>query len=515
MEAGDRVQPVARVSGAVARPDAVARPPPAAALPPLSSPARPAVSTAARAAVETWGFGRRRHPPRPPLAAAAPGDDAAWFDATVRSVVPGGGGMPARMPPALAPIIQGGRRRLPRGRRAAPLRAPPLAPMPAVKRSPSGRRRSARRRRCRRSAGPKRWRRRCARRSRARATCSSPTRRLSGRYVGSCAILGARDPVPVRPRRPRACDPRSTDRAVGATSRRRAAPVSSCPRGPLNARIKEGIVGNVAVRSPRTSQGRRTHLARTLATPFEARARHSLRALSAAGRGGRAVPHRDQLRRLLEVGVVARAARALDGRAARGVWHDGRRLMGRGVRVDQSDPTSSEAGGGWPHTCLDALAALNALALPGVSSGIRAAIDLSRVYLCSHSAGVTSRWSRASRGCRRRAERVGAAVEALAGAKAGAAARWRACRARGGRRRWSRAGDEPARRRRRRPVGPPRCGAKLHVANRLYARRGRRRRPRRRVPPRALPSGAGGGGASRRCACCSSTAWRTRRCRRR
>ena len=32
------------------------------------------------------------------------------------------------------------------------------------------------------------------------------------------------------------------------------------------------------------------------------------------------------------------------------------------ARVDQAEPSTSAAGGGWPHTNLDALAALNALA---------------------------------------------------------------------------------------------------------------------------------------------------------
>ena len=55
------------------------------------------------------------------------------------------------------------------------------------------------------------------------------------------------------------------------------------------------------------------------------------------------------------------------------------------ARVDQSDPANSTAGGGWPHTCLDALAALNALTeLP---PQILDQLDLGRVYLCGHSAG--------------------------------------------------------------------------------------------------------------------------------
>lgn len=56
------------------------------------------------------------------------------------------------------------------------------------------------------------------------------------------------------------------------------------------------------------------------------------------------------------------------------------------ARVDQTDPAASPAGGGWPHTCLDVLAALNALAqLPEPT---RAKLDLQRVYLCGHSAGA-------------------------------------------------------------------------------------------------------------------------------
>jgi len=116
-------------------------PPPAAApLPPLPAPARPAVSTlpalpsASRRAGGASGgavvlLGRRSRQQRL-------SDDAAWFDATVRSVVPGGGGgmtVPARMPPALAPIRAGGGAVPTRPWKRPPLRAAPLAPMPAVK----------------------------------------------------------------------------------------------------------------------------------------------------------------------------------------------------------------------------------------------------------------------------------------------------------------------------------------------------------------------------------------------
>ena len=56
------------------------------------------------------------------------------------------------------------------------------------------------------------------------------------------------------------------------------------------------------------------------------------------------------------------------------------------ARVDQGDPSSSTADGGWPHTCLDVLAALNSLTqLP---PSILAQLDLDRIYLCGHSAGA-------------------------------------------------------------------------------------------------------------------------------
>lgn len=57
------------------------------------------------------------------------------------------------------------------------------------------------------------------------------------------------------------------------------------------------------------------------------------------------------------------------------------------ARVDQEEPASSDEGGGFPHTCLDVLAALNALADGTVPDELRSRLDLSRVYLCGHSAG--------------------------------------------------------------------------------------------------------------------------------
>lgn len=92
------------------------------------------------------------------------------------------------------------------------------------------------------------------------------------------------------------------------------------------------------------------------------------------------------------------------------------------ARVDQADPASSAAGGGWPHSCLDVLAALNALAeLP---QPVRTRLDLSRIYLCGHSAGAhLALWL----GCVSRLtpvelDRLGSHVAAIAGAEAGRAA---------------------------------------------------------------------------------------------
>ena len=91
------------------------------------------------------------------------------------------------------------------------------------------------------------------------------------------------------------------------------------------------------------------------------------------------------------------------------------------ARVDQTDPASSAAGGGWPHTCLDALAAVNALAeLP---EPVRARLDLSRIYLCGHSAGAhLALWvAFVSRLAPAALDQLGAHVATLAGADAGRA----------------------------------------------------------------------------------------------
>ena len=93
------------------------------------------------------------------------------------------------------------------------------------------------------------------------------------------------------------------------------------------------------------------------------------------------------------------------------------------ARVDQSDPAASTAGGGWPHTCLDALAALNALAT--LTEPMRARLDLQRVYLCGHSAGAyLALWLGAlSRLPPTDIERVAVAAGDLAGPQAAAAVR--------------------------------------------------------------------------------------------
>ena len=56
-------------------------------------------------------------------------------------------------------------------------------------------------------------------------------------------------------------------------------------------------------------------------------------------------------------------------------------------RVEQNEPRVSSDGGGWPHTCLDVLAALNAVATHPDAALARTRLDLRRVYLVGHSAG--------------------------------------------------------------------------------------------------------------------------------
>jgi hypothetical protein len=89
------------------------------------------------------------------------------------------------------------------------------------------------------------------------------------------------------------------------------------------------------------------------------------------------------------------------------------------ARVDQTEPMASVAGGGWPHTCLDALAAINALTeLP---AQILEQLDLSRVYLCGHSAGAhLALWlGYVSRLAPADLERLAAHVSTAAGPEAG------------------------------------------------------------------------------------------------
>ena len=93
------------------------------------------------------------------------------------------------------------------------------------------------------------------------------------------------------------------------------------------------------------------------------------------------------------------------------------------ARVDQADPASSAAGGGWPHSNLDCLAALNALAeLP---PAVLSRLDLRRVYLCGHSAGAhLALWlGLVSRLDAPELERLSELIGALAGDAAATAAR--------------------------------------------------------------------------------------------
>lgn len=57
------------------------------------------------------------------------------------------------------------------------------------------------------------------------------------------------------------------------------------------------------------------------------------------------------------------------------------------ARVNQSEPSSSPEGGGWPNTCLDVLAALNSLGDGTLPPELAARLDLSKVHICGHSAG--------------------------------------------------------------------------------------------------------------------------------
>ena len=323
-------------------------------------------------------------------------------------------------------------------------------------------------------------------------------------------------PCPFDPLAPAwACAP-IADRAVGATSRRRAAPMSSCPADPQ--RPHQG--GHR--RQRRRRHGLLAHhrvpvliLHHTFGYP--------------TFRGSKRGIHYGRIRLPDAAGGPFPIVINFHG----GFWPSGRRAHGPSTprcsrrlarrtpphgtwstRVDQSDPRRRRraAAGRTPASTRCRAERPRAARRAGERHPRRDRPE-SRVYLCALRA-VTRAVVRVPRGCRRRSLSACAAVEALAGAKAGAAARagvhaditvvgvvglapvtsLRAAAADG-------LSDHHD--------AVPTCGEPA------IRRRGRRRGLDAACPLalfRAVPAAAG---RSRRCACCSSTAWRTRRCRRR